>query len=416
MSDASIVSKIAHQVYAHQPSTMPKGRHWWQHLQTNFHRRPESFELGRTDAVRVGATAAFDVGVRTALASLVGATAMPLSFNPLSLKRDFDDAAMYTDLVDAGRGREFFPQPPRDIVFREQRPRTPHFRPKGGRCIDLSYDSPYLPFNPRVRDAYLSHTNNLRGRVRYFRHDGPARPTLILIHGFLADAYLFNEWFFQLRWFYEKLGLDVAIFTLPFHGARQGRGSLFSGHCFFSGGISFIAEAFRQAVFDFRAFLNYLEHERRAPAIGVSGISLGGYTTALLASLEERLSFAIPNVPVVSIPDLVLEWEPVGSACRMGMFALDLSLRDIRHMMAIHCALTYEPLVPQNRLMIVGGVGDRLAPPKHARLLWDHWDRPAIHWFPGNHVLHLDQGEYLRYIAKFMERIGFLPQRPRATR
>ncbi len=406
--ESSIVSRIAHEVFEHQPSTMPKGP-WWETLQTNFHRRPEGFELKRGDQLRVGATAAFDLGVRTTLATMIGATAMPLAFNPVRLSQDLEDAPLYMDLLDAGKGRSFYPEPPRDINFREQKPGPLHFKPSDGRCTDLSYDSPFLPYNPRVRERYLAHARNLRGQVRYWRHDGPARPTLILIHGFLADAYLFNEYFFQVKWFYEKLGLDVAVFTLPFHGARQGKGSLFSGHWFFSGGMSWIAEAFRQTVFDFRAFLNYLERERKAPAFGVSGISLGGYATSLLASVEPRLSFAIPNVPVVSLPDLVLEWEPVGTACRSAMFAMNLSLKDVRHAMAIHCALSYEPLLPRDRLMIVGGVGDRLAPPKHARLLWDHWQRPAIHWFPGNHVVHLDQGEYLRYQAKFMDRIGFLP-------
>ncbi len=57
--------------------------------------------------------------------------------------------------------------------------------------------------------------------------------------------------------------------------------------------------------------------------------------------------------------------------------------------------------------MIIGGAGDRFAPPKHARLLWDHWDRPNIHWFPGNHIMHLDRGRYLKDAARFLRRIGF---------
>ena len=78
-------------------------------------------------------------------------------------------------------------------------------------------------------------------------------------------------------------------------------------------------------------------------------------------------------------------------------------------------------MIPKDRLMIVGGVGDRLAPPQHASLLWEHWDRPAIHWFPGNHLIHFNQGEYLRHIAKFLARIGFLsagslPNRDRRAR
>lgn len=407
MSSPSIVSKIAHQVYTHQPNSMPLGR-WWDHLTTNFHLEPEGFELDLVDQLRVRSTAAFDIGLRTFAASLVGSTALPLAFHPRAFRDGVGDAPMYQQLLDAGRGREFFVEAP-EVEFRQRRASGPAFRPEDGQVVDLTYDSPYVPFNPRVAPSYLKHKHNLRGSVRYWRHDGPARPTLVLIHGFVIDAYLLNQWLFQIRWFYEKLGLDVAVFTLPFHGRRQGRVSLFSGHLFFAGGFSWINEAFRQAVMDFRALLNYLRHERGVEQVGVSGISLGGYTTALLASVEPDLAFAIPNVPVVSIPDLALEWEPVGTFCRMGLAATGNSIRDIRHMMAIHCALSYEPLLRPDQLMIVGGVGDRLAPPKHARLLWDHWGRPNIHWFPGNHIIHLDQGGYLRHIARFLDRIDFLP-------
>jgi len=55
--------------------------------------------------------------------------------------------------------------------------------------------------------------------------------------------------------------------------------------------------------------------------------------------------------------------------------------------------------------MIIGGVGDRMAPPKHSRLLWD---RCRIHWFPGNHLLHLDRGEYLEQMLRFMRELEFL--------
>jgi len=58
-------------------------------------------------------------------------------------------------------------------------------------------------------------------------------------------------------------------------------------------------------------------------------------------------------------------------------------------------------------LMIISGAGDRLAPPKHSRLLWEHWDRCRLHWFPGNHILHLDQGKYLKDMAQFLRDINF---------
>ena len=44
---------------------------------------------------------------------------------------------------------------------------------------------------------------------------------------------------------------------------------------------------------------------------------------------------------------------------------------------------------------------------KHSRLIWDHWGRCRIHWFPGSHLFHFDRGEYLRHIASFLREVGF---------
>jgi pimeloyl-ACP methyl ester carboxylesterase len=413
-SHASIVSKIAHVVHEQGPA--PAGHHhWWHHLQTNFHRRPEPFQLGRREQLQIGAVALFDVGLRTAVASVVAATSVGRALRIGEVLQDVEDSGMYTKLLDAGRARELYPQPGSRAVFHERTPRIPYFRPTRGRCVDLVWRSEFRPFNARLHERYLAHTENLEARARYWRHDGPARPTIVVLHGFAAEAHAFNERFFQVRWLYEKLGLDVACFTLPFHGPRRARRSAYTGQFFVSEGMCWTAEAFRQTVLDFRTLLDYLERERGAPAVGVSGISLGGYTAALLASLEPRLAFAIPNVPVVSLPDAVLEWNPAGTLMRLGMLASNLSLMDVRHCMAVHSPLSFEPVIPQERLMIVGGVGDRFAPPKHARLLWEHWNRPTLHWFPGNHLIHLDQGAYLRYIAKFLTRIGFLPPRTQGS-
>jgi len=48
--------------------------------------------------------------------------------------------------------------------------------------------------------------------------------------------------------------------------------------------------------------------------------------------------------------------------------------------------LALDPRVPTQRRFIFAGTADRVARPDQARALWRHWDRCAIHWFPGGHV------------------------------
>lgn len=406
MPRTSILSRIAHTGHTDAPELTP-GAQWWSGLDPSFWRKPERFDLGAVDRLRIGATAGIDLAIRTAGACLVGTFAGPPGYHPGQLRELEGDLKFYAPFADSGDPHRFFVPPPRGVKVDVERAPWPAFRPAGGLCEDLRFSSPFVPMNPRLRLPYLSLAGNRRAHARYWRHhDGP-RPTIIAIHGFSADLSLLNEWFFALPWFYN-LGCDVVLFTLPFHGARQTRFSPFSGHGFFAGGPSRINEAFAQAVCDFRVLLNHLEDRYGVRDVGVSGVSLGGYTASLLATLDPRLRFVIPNVPLVSLADLVLEWHPLSAIVWTALRATGVTLADIRHLLAVHSPLTYQPIIPKNRRFIVGGVGDRLAPPKHSRLLWEHWDHCRIHWFPGSHLLHLDKGQYLKQIRSFMQELDFL--------
>lgn len=384
---------------------VPPG-HWWSALSPRFADEEEPFELALRDRVLVGTTAASDVLLRTVGASLVGSLALPIGFHPLEIRRAFRDLDFYGPIAESGDPSRFFHAPPDGVRVERRAARWPRLWPRGGVCEDLSFDSPFVPINPRLRRSYLRHRRNRRAHARFWRHPGPPRPTIMAIHGFSADLTLLNEYVFALPWLFE-MGYDVMLFTLPFHGRRQTRLSPFSGHGFFAGGPSRINEAVAQAVHDFRIYLDWLERERGVKQVGVTGVSLGGFTCAVLAAVEPRLRFSIPHVPVASLPDLALEWQPLGGAIRAGLFAMRRSIADARLLTAVSSPLTWRAVLPRERLMIVAGVGDRLAPPKHSRVLWDHWGRCPIHWFPGSHVVHLDRGEYLREINRFLRRADF---------
>ncbi len=409
MTESSVVSRIAHESCLRAPPLLAQG-HWWEELDRDFARRPEGFDLAFADRAKVGAAATFDRAIRTASASMISSMAIPVGYNPVELRRALRDAHFYAGMAESGDPKHFFVTPPSGVTVRAEKGRwLPRFEPLDGTCEALSFDSPFEPVNPSQRKRYLRHRRNRVAHARMLRHrDGP-RPTIVAIHGFTADWYLINEWFFALPWFY-RMGCDIVLFTLPFHGPRQTRFSPFSGHGYFAGGPSRMNEAVAQSVFDFRILLEWLQRERGVEQVGVTGLSLGGFTSAMLASVEDRLSFAIPNVPVVSFADLVLEWQPIGWMLRAALATMGLDLSDARRLVAVSCPLSYAPALEPDRLMIVSGVGDRLAPPKHSRVLWDHWNRCRIHWFPGSHIIHMDRGAYLVEMARFMVGLGFLPQ------
>jgi pimeloyl-ACP methyl ester carboxylesterase len=402
---ATTVSRVANETYSHTRRIMPE-QPWWDNLESSFHKFPDDFELDLRTELTVESTAWADHLLRTLGAGMLGALALPTSLRPRQLKRDMANADFYRRKANSGDPTAFFKRPDSSRVEIKSSHAGPlRFRPDDGACELLTFDSPFRTVNPKLRESYPRQKRNMRAAAQYWRHDDGPRPTICVIHGFMADPYWLNRMFFALPWFYQQ-GYDILLYTLPHHGRRQSRLSPFSGHGFFAGGIANLNESMAHAVHDFRIFMDYLE-SRGVSRIGVTGISLGGYTSALLAAVEERLHFSIPNVPVVSLPDLVLEWFPLNLPIKGLLKASGTSVRDARHMLAVHSPLSYTPLIPKERRMVIAGAGDRLAPPKHARLLWDHWDRPHIHWFPGNHVLHLDQGKYLKEISRFLRDIDF---------
>lgn len=400
-----VVSRIEH---ADEPFALDPRLPWWEVLPEDFFRVRDRFALGLRDRTLVTTTAATDVVLRTLGAALVGLLAFPLGYHPAAIRRAMRARELYEDIARSGERGRFFAEPS-PVRVELRRARGSLLRPKDGTCEDLQFESPFVPVFDDERARYLRHRANRIAHARIWRHRRGPRPTVIAIHGFSGDLYHLNEWFFALPWLYER-GCDVVCFTLPFHGRRQTRFSPFSGHGFFAGGLPRLNEAFAQAVLDVRILLDWVQ-KQGAPAVGAMGVSLGGFTSALLASVEPRLAFVVPNVPVASIADLVLEWEPIGLAVQAAMRTARKNVVDIRATLAPSSPLTWPALVAKERLMIIGGVADRLAPPKHSRLLWEHWDRCAIHWFPGSHLLHLDRGHYLREMGRFLGKLGFLPPR-----
>jgi dienelactone hydrolase len=98
-------------------------------------------------------------------------------------------------------------------------------------------------------------------------------------------------------------GVDVALYVLPFHAVRAEPGT---PHRFPSSDPRFSNEGFRQAIFELRSFVAHLE-ERGSPIVGAMGMSLGGYTVSLLATVEPKLAFVAPVIPLASFADVAHE-------------------------------------------------------------------------------------------------------------
>ncbi|HZA12181.1 alpha/beta hydrolase family protein [Mycobacterium sp.] len=367
---------------------------------------PDRSELTARQRFIVDASAMADIGLRTFVASIVGAAMLP----PIAAEmirgsattRERENLAFYAELAAGHDPIKSFPAPksaPR-IYSRPANPVAEWMA--NGHVHNIKFASSFEPVNPAMRHSWRRLSRNNVVCAQHWRHDDGPHPTLCLIHGFMGSPYLLNGLWMSLPWFYRS-GYDVLLYMLPFHGRRAEKYSPFSGYGYFSHGLTGFAEAMAQAVHDFRSIVDYLEYTG-VERIALTGISLGGYTTSLIAAVERRLAAVIANVPVVSVEAEMETWFPANKLFGVGRRIAGIGREEFSAASAYHSPLNYEPLIPKERRLIITGLGDRLAPPEQAELLWRHWDRCDLHWFPGNHILHVSQPDYLRRMSRFLRK------------
>jgi pimeloyl-ACP methyl ester carboxylesterase len=377
---------------------------------------PESSEAGGARSYRdaiphggpaVAAVALVDLELRTAVASMLALSAIPRTLIGRSGAEHRAAAEFYADLARNRDPGMVFRPPPSRVEVRERRVARLPWAPRISSVDLLSFKSPYEVVYPSAQGRYAAHVRNSVARAMRWRHEDGARPTIIVVHGFTGSPYWINSTFFQLPWFYEH-GCDVVLAVLPFHGQRNDRFAPYSGSTLFTEGLATFTEAMLQSVCDLRVIIDYLQ-AAGVTNIGITGLSLGGYVTGLMAEVEPRLHFAIPNSAVTDMASLVDGWFPAGQVVRAGLRLGRIDRELHTAAMGLHSPLSYPALLPRDRLFIVGGLADRLAPPEQSARLWEHWHRPRIHWFPGSHIIHLRRAAYLREIGRFLKRNGFSP-------
>jgi pimeloyl-ACP methyl ester carboxylesterase len=270
-----------------------------------------------------------------------------------------------------------------------------------GKILDLEYWSCYRPNNPAFATEFSRFKENQRVHVRYWRHDSAPTGTMIAVHGWTMGDQRLNSLAFLPGVFY-RLGLNVALIELPFHGRRKPlrvKGDASEEIMFPSSHLVRTNECMGQIISDLRQLREFLR-EDAGEEIGVIGMSLGGYIGALWSSLD-LLSFCIPVVPMVSMSDIA--WEFLSRDSHFRIFKKQgLTQELLESIYRLHCPLTYELQLKRERTLIIAGSDDRIVPATQPRALQKHWGMPAIHWMDGGHLAHFKRSRAFITIVQFL--------------
>jgi pimeloyl-ACP methyl ester carboxylesterase len=267
-------------------------------------------------------------------------------------------------------------------------------------ALDLSWSSDYQPFLGEVRERYLRTTQNHSAAVRLLAAE-EKRPVAILIHGYMTGQYHVEQRLWPLQRFLRS-GYDVALFTLPFHGVRAN--PLRRGPPEFPGADPrFSNEGFRQVIADLRNFVHWLRAQGH-PEVGVMGMSLGGYTAALLATVDAELSFCVPVIPLASLADFAREQGELSPAPE----AEAEEHAQLERIYRVISPLERAPRIASSRTLVVAAKADRITPVAHARKLAAHFGSPLVSWH-GGHLLQLGRDACFRRVETLLRELRGKP-------
>lgn len=277
---------------------------------------------------------------------------------------------------------------------------TPIHGLRGGMVYDLRIESTARnESDPTLLPTHWNEQSNLP-RFRYWKHHGTDSPTVIAVHGWTLGDPRVSSLIFQTGFLFS-LGLNVLLYELPFHG-RRALGDESSAR-FPSTDFFFTNETIRQSVAELRELHSLIKREL-SPSVGVMGMSLGGYLSSLVGSLE-KLDFLVPTVPVVDLAEQ--SWSILRSSSNQRLSGGGSHTRELlSEVFKVHSPLNYSLETPKERVLIIAGIGDKTVSPRQPKRLWEHWKRPTMHWYRGGHTMQIASAKVLETVVDFWRRIG----------
>jgi pimeloyl-ACP methyl ester carboxylesterase len=286
----------------------------------------------------------------------------------------------------------FFPGPRADVIVEGREPRD------AGEQLELSWNSAHTCFHTDIQPRYdRGGAPNARAVARVYTSGRPGAPAAVLVHGMLCGQWALEERIWPISAF-TRWGLDVALLVLPFHAVR---GRALATPPFPGADPRMNIEGFRHSIHDLRVLVDWMR-ARGAKRVGLMGMSLGGYTTALAATLDP-VDFLVPIIPVASLADFARDSRRL--ARHAGQRAEQHQHLDEVYRVA--SPLARPPRVAGSNVLVIAGDSDRITPRAHAEQLAQHFGA-RLQVLPGGHLLQAWRGKAFRSVKNLLRQVGVI--------
>jgi dienelactone hydrolase len=190
--------------------------------------------------------------------------------------------------------------------------------------------------------------------------------------------------------FHTALGFNVAVPVLPLHGPRKPEG----GGELLSLDLGTTIHAITQAIWDIRRLIQWIRLSG-GQAVGVYGISLGGFLAALLAGIE-RVDSVVAGIPFTDVPALMAHHRAPEE------YSDTLRSDAAKNAFKVVSPLAVSPQAPPSRLALFAGRSDRFIPPDQPGALAHAWSASSVHRYRGGHTGYLWSRQTKRFVTDFL--------------
>lgn len=265
----------------------------------------------------------------------------------------------------------------------------------------LLYASGYEPEpGDPARERWLGYEENRTAVAAVLRHRNPDAPWLVCLHGLgMGNPFVDFQGFRAAS--LHSLGMSLVFPVQPLHGRRASRAKGLSAYMSFD--LLEVVHGMAQAVWDLRRLLGWLRAQG-VTRIGLYGLSLGAYTAALLATLDD-FDLLLAGIPFCAIPELFVSHAP--ASLRAKIEKRGLLGADMEEALRVISPLWRQPRVAPERRWLFAGSGDRLIPALQAERLHQHWQGPPIKWYPGGHVSFFWTHQIQRFVERSLVAAGY---------
>ncbi len=218
--------------------------------------------------------------------------------------------------------------------------------------------------------------------AEYFQPKGPGkRPAVVVLHILGADFALSRYYAARLA----DRGVAALFLKLPYYGERRPEGGK---QRFLSTDIDRSTLSMKQGILDIRRAESWLaaRPEIDPTKLGVTGISLGGITSALAAAVDPAIDRGVFLLAGGGLDEILWEMdEPEARQYRRQWLAAGRSRAELKKLTTPYDPLTYADRLAGKKILMMAGNIDEVVPPSSARALWQAAGQPPIRWFDCGH-------------------------------